>query len=81
MCSTRLEVAYLIDKVLLSLEDGEWHDLNDISGRVQLTTHKVKKILIFLSDFTFVELDMEGWKARIDLATRKWLQGLHEMEE
>jgi len=40
----------------------------------------VKKILLFLSEFTFIELDAEGRRARIDPATREWLQRLQQVE-
>jgi len=73
-------VADLIDQVLISLIDGEWHDLDDISGRVRLTTSNVRKILLFLSEFMFIELDAEGRRARIDPATQKWLQRLQQVE-
>jgi len=73
-------VADLIDQVLISLIDGEWHNLDDISGRVHLTTSNVRKILLFLSEFTFIELDADGRRARIDPATQKWLQRLQQVE-
>lgn len=80
MYLTRLKVADLIDQVLISLIDGEWHNLDDISGRVHLTTSNVRKILLFLSEFTFIELDADGRRARIDPATQKWLQRLQQVE-
>lgn len=78
---THLEVADLTDQVLIFLEDGEWHDLEELSNKVQLNNSKMKKILSFLSDFMFIELDPEGLRARIDPKTNRWLQRLQQMEK
>jgi hypothetical protein len=72
--------AYLIDKVLLSLENDEWHDLAKIENKAQLSTYKVKVILSFLSEYKFIEFDAEGRKVRIDPATKRWLQSLRHVE-
>lgn len=80
MYSTRLEGACFIDQVLISLEDGEWHDLDELSNKVQLPAYKVKKILLFLSEFMFIEFDAKGRRARIDPTTKRWLQRLQQME-
>jgi len=73
--------AYLIDQVLISLEDGEWHDLDELSNEVQLPAYKVKKILLFLSEFMFIEFDAEGQRARIAPTTKRWLQRLRQVEK
>lgn len=65
-----------MDQVLISLTDGAWHDLKELSSKVHLTASKMKKILLFLSEFTFVELDAEGRRVRIDPTTQEWLQRL-----
>ncbi len=74
------EAAYLSDRVLASLEDGEWHDLDDISERVQLASFQVKEFLLFLSEFNFVELDVERWRVRTSPAILRWLGSLQQEE-
>jgi len=52
----------VIDKVLGALNDGVWHDINELSTRLKnLSMTKLMRILNFLAEYDFIELS-EAWK-------------------
>jgi len=54
----------LIDKVFRALSDGSWHDLNELStseGLRNVSVTKLTRVLNFLAEYDFIELN-EAWK-------------------
>jgi hypothetical protein len=70
-----------IDNVLELLEDGRWHDLNDIRKKTELPDLKLKSIIKFLAQYNFIELDKDGKKAKIDSSIQDFLNKIRQIEE
>jgi len=54
----------LIEKVFAALNDGAWHDINELStikGLRDLSMGKLMTMLDFLAEYDFIELS-EAWK-------------------
>jgi hypothetical protein len=58
-------VLWAIDEILITLKDGNWHDLNEIAKKCSSNKLRVEIITSFLSKYDFMELDKKGRKARL----------------
>jgi len=58
-------VLWAIDEILMTLKDGNWHDLSEIAKKCSSSKLRVEIILSFLSKYDFMELDRKGRKARL----------------
>jgi predicted methyltransferase len=65
-------VMELIDRVLGLLKDGEFHPIDEIESKSGLPINKVKMVIDFLADFSFVTL--EDQKVKITDGVKKWLK-------
>ena len=61
-----------IDLVANALENGEWHELDKIFEKCKLSEVKVKKILKFLEQYDFIEIN--GRKMRVSTSLQKFLE-------
>jgi len=69
-----------VDDILKLLEDGRWHDLNEIGKKIQLRDLGVKSVTQFLARYNFIELDKGGQKAKIGPSTQDFLRKIRQME-
>jgi len=60
-------------KVLRILEDGCWHELEEICQSAGMSQPQLRKTMRFLKDYGFVVLDGERKKAKLDSEARKFL--------
>ena len=67
-------VMEFIDRVLGLLKDGESHPIDGIESKSGLPINKVKIIIEFLADFSFIILD--DHKVKITDDVKKWLKKL-----
>ena len=56
---------WAIDEILITLKDGNWHDLSEITKRCSSNKLRVEIIVSFLSKYDFMELDKKRRKARL----------------
>ncbi|UCE29611.1 MAG: hypothetical protein JSV85_02515 [Candidatus Bathyarchaeota archaeon] len=63
-----------IDEVVDLIRDGQWHKLEDIVNKTKLTNPKTKKILEFLADYDFIDLDSKRKKVKANTALTKFLK-------
>ncbi len=61
-----------IDLVANALENGEWHELDKIFEKCKLSEVKVKKILKFLEEYDFIEIN--GRKMRVSTSLQRFLE-------
>ena len=54
-----------IDEVIWLLEDGEWHNLEEITEKTSFPVYKVKVALSFLQEYNFIQIKGEGEKAKL----------------
>jgi len=69
-----------VDDILKLLEDGRWHDLNEIEKKIQLHDLRVKSVTKFLAQYNFIELDKGGQKAKLCPSTQDFLRKIRQME-
>jgi DNA-binding IclR family transcriptional regulator len=70
-----------VDDILKLLEDGRWHDLNEIRKKIELHDLKVKGLTKFLAQYNFIKLDKDGKKARLDPSIQDFLKKIRRIEE
>ena len=70
-----------VDDILKLLEDGRWHDLNEIRKKVELHDLKVKSLTKFLAQYDFIELDKDGKKAKLGPSIQDFLKKIQRIEE
>jgi len=56
----------MFDDILKVLEDGRWHDLTEIAGKVSISEDKVSCVAEFLSEFGFANINDEGKRVKLD---------------
>lgn len=70
-----------VDDILKLLEDGKWHDLNEIRKKIELHGLKVKSLTKFLVQYNFIELDKDRKKAKLGLSIQDFLKKIRRLEE
>jgi hypothetical protein len=53
-------------KLLEILDDGNWHDTNQLSQQMKLSESEVQKITGFLGKYDFAEVDESKKRVRIN---------------
>jgi len=56
---------WAIDEILITLKDGDWHDLSEIIKRFSSNKLRAEMIITFLSKYDFMELDKKRQKAKL----------------
>ena len=69
-----------VDDILKLLEDGRWHDLDEIGKKIQLRDPRVKSVTKFLAQYSFIELDKGEQKAKLGPSTQDFLRKIRQME-
>jgi len=61
-----------IDLVAEALKNGEWHELDKIFEKCKLSEVEVKRILKFLEEYDFIEIN--GQKIRVSTSLQRFLE-------
>jgi len=59
-------VSFLIEAVVVLLEDGQWHSLAQIRKDLCMSEADFKKIINFYKGFNFINMDEKGEKIKLD---------------
>ena len=59
--------------LLEELEDGKWHNLDQLKQLMNLKDHEMKEITRFLSQYDFAEIDEDARRVRINRDLQKIL--------
>ena len=70
-----------VDDILKLLENGKWHDLKEIGKKIQLQDLDIASITKFLSKYSFIKLDKERKKAKLDSSTQDFLKRISQLED
>jgi len=70
-----------INDILKLLEDGKWHDLNEIKKKIELHDPKVNSLTKFLAQYNFIKLDKDGKRVRLDPSIQDFLKKIQQIEE
>jgi len=71
----------VVDEILKLLEDGEWHDLNEIIEKSRLRKFKAEVITNFLAEYAFIQLDKERQRARLTPPALSFLEEIQRVEK
>jgi len=63
-----------INEVVGLIEDGQWHTVKDIINKTKLPKLKTNKILEFLANYNFINLDSEHKKVKVSPSLMKFLK-------
>jgi len=69
-----------VDTLFEVLRDGKWHSLNEIASKTGMNEEKTKLITAFLEEFSFIQINTEKRKVRLDALTRKFLEKIEKHE-
>ncbi len=69
----------MVDKVLVLLLDGTWHNLSEIVTDLQIDHHALDKVLKLLSEFDFIETN--ATHVRIQPDTKAFLESITKNAE
>ena len=64
---------FRITLLLEELEDGKWHNLDQLKQLMNLKDHEMKEITRFLSQYDFAEIDEDAKRVRINKDFKKIL--------
>jgi len=59
-------VSFLIEAVVVLLEDGQWHSLAQIRKDLCMSEADFLKIINFYKRFNFINMDEKGEKVKLD---------------
>jgi hypothetical protein len=63
-----------INEVVGLIKDGQWHILKDIINKAKLPKLKTNKILEFLANYNFINLDSEHEKVKASPSLMKFFK-------
>ena len=69
-----------IEQVVDVLKDGEWHQLDEIGEKCELSEVKVESILKFLAEYGFIKINSSGRKVKVGLSLQKFLEETQTVE-
>jgi len=70
-----------IDEIIDVLNNGKWHDLKEISEKMQLQKLKVELLTNFLAEYNFIELNKKEHKTRLTPPFLDFLRKVRDIEE
>ena len=70
-----------IDEILMLLKNNKWHDLREITEKVEVSIDKLERILSFLSEYDFIQLDLKQKKVKLKPHLFKFLTEIQQLEQ
>lgn len=69
-----------VNDILELLENGRWHDLEEIRKKIQLQDLDITSVTRFLTKYNFIKVDKKGKRAKLDSATQNFLKKIRRLE-
>ncbi len=70
-----------IDEVIWLLEDGEWHNLEEIAEKASLPRSKLDLAISFLQEYNFIQVNEEGQTAKLCPIMLNFMNEIESVEE
>jgi len=67
-----------IDKILTLLQDGQWHQITEITQKTKLNQTKVQLITNFLRKYNLIKLNKTQQEAKLTPPTHKFIKRIQE---
>lgn len=71
----------VVDDILVWLRDGKWHSLSEVVEKFRLSEFKAERVMSFLAEYRFIQLDRERRKARLTPPTLSFLEEIQRVEK
>lgn len=71
----------VIDDILDFLGDGEWHGFVEVADNFRSLGGRFERVLGFLAEHGFINLDEKRKRVKINSAFSKFLQAIKRIEE
>jgi len=71
----------IIDDVLWLLQDGDWHDWQEIAKKFGLKESKAETILDFLTEYSFIQLSEDRKKVKLQPMMLKFIKEIQQLED
>jgi len=55
----------IVDEIFYTLQNGKWHDLEEVSEKTQLSVFNLELLTNFLAEYEFIELDRKKQRTRL----------------
>lgn len=69
-----------IDRILEALRNGDWHEIGEITQRLQIGKSQVELISSFLATYDFLEFDHKSKRIRLSPQLQRFLRKIIEVE-
>jgi len=70
-----------IDEILWLLKDGEWHDLEEIAEKAEITKVKAEMVVNFLSEYDFVQVNKSLEKVKLKQSIIEFFDEIQRIEQ
>ena len=70
-----------LDKILLLLKDGKWHNLKEIAEKMALPEIKTELAISFLTKHNFILLNEKTKKVKLQPTTKKFVEEIQILEK
>jgi len=67
-----------IDKILTLLQDGQWHQITEITQKTKLNQTKIQLITNFLTKYNIIKLNETQQEAKLTPPTHKFVKKIRE---
>lgn len=69
-----------LDNILLLLLDDKWHNFTEIARTLKITHQKLRKVIKFLKEFSFIQYKKNKIRISSDIKELiEWLEGHSEI--
>ena len=70
-----------IDEVLWLLIDGEWHELEEIAEKAEISKFKTEMILRFLDEYDFIQINIDHKKVKLKPSMLEFFNKIRHIEK
>ena len=70
-----------IDEILILLKNNKWHDLKEITEKVEVSIDQLEHIVDFLLEYGFIQLGLNNKKVKLKPQLFKFLTEIQQLEQ
>ena len=70
-----------IDEILWLLKDGEWHDLEEIAEKTEISKIKVDMVVSFLGEYDFIQINNHLKKIKLKQSIIDFFDEIQRIEK
>ena len=70
-----------IDEILILLKNNKWHDLKEITEKVEVSIDQLEHIVGFLLEYSFIQLGLNNKKVKLKPQLFKFLTEIQQLEQ